>query len=212
MVPISYFASKSELDVLIESLNGFLFPGGSAELPVAAQYVFDEILRYNQEGDFIPLWGTCLGMEWILQAATRDRNVLDRVLVENLSLPLQFTSEARHSKLFSSAPSSLMHILTAENITMNNHQYGIYLDSFRSNRVLNSFFKVLSTSSDTFGRKFVSTIEAAGYPIYGVQWHPEKNIFEYVSAATLSQHSLPKYALNMLLLATCQSFCSFICQ
>ena len=40
-------------------------------------------------------------------------------------------------------------------------------------------FHITSTNVDTQNRSFVSTIEAKDYPFYGVQYHPEKNNFEY---------------------------------
>jgi gamma-glutamyl hydrolase len=47
---------------------------------------------------------------------------------------------------------------------------------------LNQFFNILSTNQDQTDPEltFISTIEAKNYPIYGVQWHPEKNQFEFV--------------------------------
>jgi len=40
-------------------------------------------------------------------------------------------------------------------------------------------FDVLSTNSDRQGVDFVSSIEAKDFPIYGTQWHPEKNAYEW---------------------------------
>lgn len=39
--------------------------------------------------------------------------------------------------------------------------------------------KILSTNKDRDSAEFVSTIESRRYSFYGVQWHPEKNNFEY---------------------------------
>jgi gamma-glutamyl hydrolase len=38
---------------------------------------------------------------------------------------------------------------------------------------------MLSTNKDRQGVEFVSMIEAFKYPIFGSQWHPEKNNFEW---------------------------------
>lgn len=38
---------------------------------------------------------------------------------------------------------------------------------------------MLSTNVDRKGRVFGSTIEGKRYPVFGTQWHPEKNIFEW---------------------------------
>ena len=65
---------------------------------------------------------------------------------------------------------------------MNNHHYGIFTEHFETTEELSSFYKVLSTNDDLQGVNFVSTIEAYKYPIFGTQWHPEKNIFEWQKA------------------------------
>ena len=45
----------------------------------------------------------------------------------------------------------------------------------------NDFFQVLSTSTDKKGTQYVSTVEAKhSLPVFGVQWHPEKNQFEWL--------------------------------
>ncbi|KAL5499772.1 hypothetical protein EMCRGX_G011232 [Ephydatia muelleri] len=54
----------------------------------------------------------------------------------------------------------------------------------KSNLKLKKFYDVLSTNYDRKKTEFVSTIEAFDYPFYGVQWHPEKNNFEW----TIKEH------------------------
>lgn len=44
---------------------------------------------------------------------------------------------------------------------------------------MTSFFNVLSTNVDRKGREFISGWESKKFPIYGTQWHPEKNPFEW---------------------------------
>ena len=39
---------------------------------------------------------------------------------------------------------------------------------------------VLSTNKDWSEREFISTLELTNYPIYGLQFHPEKNNYEWV--------------------------------
>jgi len=38
---------------------------------------------------------------------------------------------------------------------------------------------VLSTNKDKLGNTFISTWEGNNYPVYGIQWHAEKNQFEW---------------------------------
>lgn len=182
MVPINYYATDEELDEVFSKVNGFFFTGGDAEFPSSAQYIFDKTVAANAAGDFMPLWGTCMGFEWLLMSATRDKDILDpkqgQMDAYNISLPLDFTASAPASKMFSLAPSSIYNILESQNVTMNNHHYGIWTEHFLATESLSSFFDVLSTNVDRNGDSFISTIEAFDFPIFGSQWHPEKNLFE----------------------------------
>lgn len=182
VVPINYYSSKSDLDKVFSSINGLFFPGGGAVFPQSAQYMFDKAVAANDAGDFFPVWGTCMGFQWLLISASRNADILDppsgQMDAYNLSIPLDFTAEAKSSRLFSDA-GKLFGVLAKENVTMNNHHYGIFTDHFYQTDSLSSFFKVLSTNKDRKGVEFISTIEAFKYPIYGSQWHPEKNNFEY---------------------------------
>jgi len=94
-------------------------------------------------------------------------------------MPLDFTSDYQQSRLFSSFPDSLLSILESENVTTNFHHDGIDPSSYSKNSQLKGFFHVLSTNKDALGRPFVSTIEAWQYPIYGVQWHPERPQYDF---------------------------------
>lgn len=101
--------------------------------------------------------------------------------------------------MFASASREVMEIISTENVTMNNHHYGIYTSHFEETDSLTSFFNgilflycnffamqvviiifmiVLSNNKARDGVEFVSTMEAFNYPIFGTQWHPEKNDFE----------------------------------
>lgn len=184
VVPINYYSSDAEIDELLPNLNGVLFPGGASPYPAAAQHTFDKIVEMNDAGDFMPLWGTCMGFQWLLISAARDTSILDpsdgSVLDSyNVSLPLDFTPAAMGSKLFADASVHMMEMLAKENVTMNNHHYGMFPQHFESIDALSSFYNLLSTNEDQQGVEFISTIEAYKYPIFGSQWHPEKNNFEW---------------------------------
>lgn len=180
VVPINYYANQTELDFFISKLNGFMFPGGSSSFPSSAQYVYDQSVKSN-----LPLWGTCMGFQWLLIAQSKDHNILDPKSGQfdsyNYSIPLDFVPNLTLSKtkIFENAPNEIIKILANENVTMNNHHYGIYTDNFISTKSLNSFFRLISTNYDRGTNNFVSTIESFNYPIYGTQWHPEKNPFEF---------------------------------
>ena len=113
---------------------------------------------------------------------------------ENISLALELTPAANTSRLFgphASMPghrdrspaeaANLQHYLsdTRNPPTMNNHQAGLSPEALTANKALGSLFDILSTNHDRDRNPFVSTIEGRKYPIFGVQWHPEKNNLEW---------------------------------
>jgi len=185
VVPIDFDATDAELDSLLGSLNGLLFPGGGAAFPKSAQYAFDKVRAMNDAGDPFPLWGTCMGFQWLLLAASDV--ALDPPTGQmdsyNISLSLNFTSTYADSRVLGGAPVAVLEALSREAVTMNNHHYGIYPDHFASTPALSSFYNLLSTSQDRQGVPFVSMMEAFNYPIFGSQWHPEKNNFEWAETA-----------------------------
>lgn len=197
VAPIMYDATKEELDRIFEGVNGIFFPGGGAEFPEGAQYLFDRAIEANDKGDFFPMWGTCMGFQWLLISTSRDTNILDpkdgTVMDSyNYTIPLEFTKKAQDSRLFGSASRHIMDVLATQNVTMNNHHYGIWTDHFYQTPSLYNFFDVLSVNRDKNNLEFVSTIEAKKYPIYGSQWHPEKNNFEWGK----EDDGIPKEGIN----------------
>jgi gamma-glutamyl hydrolase len=176
-VPVSYYSSDAEIDAIMKEVNAFFFPGGGSALPAAAQRVVDAALNVSESGGFFPVYGICLGFEWIVKAVGGDHILGSGFDSENISLPLRFTDAATSSRFFSDA--STRALLAKEPLTMNNHQQGLSPTAFKNSSELSSVFHVLSTNADRKGQEFVSSIEGRSAPIYGTQYHPEKNIFEW---------------------------------
>ncbi len=57
-----YNTDEAELDHLFSSINGLLFIGGGANPSDASRYMFNLALEANKNGDYFPVWGTCLGI------------------------------------------------------------------------------------------------------------------------------------------------------
>ena len=90
-----------------------------------------------------------------------------------------------------------MRKLTKEKVTINFHEncltptnFTKYVANFSTHLELNlhnlryklgNFWKPLSYNFDSNKLKYISTIEAKKYPFVGVQFHPEKNIFEWAT-------------------------------
>jgi gamma-glutamyl hydrolase len=65
----------------------------------------------------------------------------------------------------------------------------------------------VSINNDREGRTFISTIEAHnGWPIYGSQWHPEKNIWEWTPEEVIN-HSLDAVVVTQYMLVPARMLC-----
>jgi len=200
VVPLHYRSSPAELQSLVSRLNGVLFTGGGTDLRPgqpffdSAQVVYDYALAANARGDVFPLWGTCMGFQLMCILAANDPSVLASNAFDSYNLPIPITpsSGARTSRLLGpdTLSDALYYAAITKNITMNNHHDGVYPDVFARNSRLNSTYNVLSTNVDRAGRPFISTIEAKSLPFYAVQWHPEKNPFEWTPMENLPHSAI----------------------
>lgn len=185
-IAIPQNADNATIDAIFSSINGVLLTGGDdVELPDSVKRLWDLAVQQNDAGNIFPIWATCLGYEMIVAlvgAKTKDEQKNLSILYknytsENIALPLHFTRHAQKSRVFSDP--NMRRIAETMNVTMNNHMNGITPLNFLKNKRLSDTFRILSTNVDRNNQPFVSTIEAINYPFIGVQWHPEKNNFEY---------------------------------
>ncbi|XP_034416594.1 gamma-glutamyl hydrolase-like [Cyclopterus lumpus] len=182
VVPVMINQTPEEYKKLFNSINGVLFPGGSANITSsgyqrAAKTFYELAIEANERGDYFPVWGTCLGYEQ-LAVLTSGKNLLSITDTTGVALPLNFLHEAKDSRIFRGFPAELLEDLALEPLTANVHQWSVTVSTHNTNKELNNFYKVVSTNTDGT-TEFVSTVEAYDYPIYGTQWHPEKNAFEW---------------------------------
>ncbi|KAF1389323.1 hypothetical protein PFLUV_G00072240 [Perca fluviatilis] len=183
VMPIRLTLNTAEYKKIFEKINGLLFIGGAVDLETSdfarvAKIFYSLALKANDEGDFFPIWGTCMGMQ-LLTVLVAGENLLANTTAENIALPLNLTTEASSSRMFEGFPNKFMRALTKEPLTGNFHHYGLTVETFQENEKLRSFFSLLSTNVAENEVHFVSTIEGKRYPFYGVQWHPEVNRFQW---------------------------------
>ncbi|XP_031133126.2 zgc:171566 [Sander lucioperca] len=183
VVPIRINRTEQEYTNIFYSINGLLLPGGDVDLQTsqfsqAAKIFYDLALKANDAGDYFPIWGTCQGFQQ-LSVLTANKNLLTLTDTKAVALPLTLTPAAQSSRLFRSFPKDLLQSLAEENVTSNFHRWSLSMQNYSRNAKLKRFYKVLSTNND--GKKeFISTMEAYRYPLYAVQWHPEKSPFEWI--------------------------------
>jgi len=71
--------------------------------------------------------------------------------------------------------STIIKQLSTQNSTINNHEWSLpAVDVFAND------YRTLSFTISPMGQKFVSSMEQKSKPIYGMQFHAEKPIFEWI--------------------------------
>uniref|UniRef100_A0A3Q2E2S2 folate gamma-glutamyl hydrolase n=1 Tax=Cyprinodon variegatus TaxID=28743 RepID=A0A3Q2E2S2_CYPVA len=173
VVPVMINMTMEEYKTLFSSINGVLYPGGGVSIissgyQRAAKAFYDLAIEANKQGDYFPVWGTCLGFEQLMYL-TSGKSLLSFTNTSGIALPLNFTEGSRMFKAF---PPELMRALSSEPLTENSHHWSLATSI--------SFGVVEQDSCHDY--RFLSSLTsdpAYNYPIYGTQWHPEKNAFEW---------------------------------
>lgn len=192
VVPIKVNQPDSYYKTVFDSINGLLIPGGGASLVSsgygkAGSILYDLAIEANNNGDFFPVWGTCLGFELLLYLSAGRKNFLTPCNSYNRASSLKFLSDASVSRLYQRAPNDVLKTLSKEKSTSNFHHWCMTKENLTASS-LNNFYRPLATSTDDDGLEFVATIEAIDYPFWGVQFHPEKNVYEWGANLTSVPH------------------------
>ncbi|CAL4100204.1 unnamed protein product, partial [Meganyctiphanes norvegica] len=184
VVPILTHQDDDYYTTIADSINGILLPGGGVSITsssgygYAADFLYEKVLSKWESGVTLPLWGTCLGFETLTYLLAGRHRWLTLCSAENKVDPLLLEENFEDSYLFQDMPNNVLEDLIYENTTINFHRWCMTRENFTASGLIDDV-KLLSTNVDYNGLEFVSTMEHKELPIYGVQWHPEKNPFEW---------------------------------
>uniref|UniRef100_A0A8C9PFV6 folate gamma-glutamyl hydrolase n=1 Tax=Spermophilus dauricus TaxID=99837 RepID=A0A8C9PFV6_SPEDA len=161
-----------------------LFPGGSVDLKRSdyaqvAKIFYDLAIQSYDDGDYFPVWGTCLGFEELTYLVSGDGECLLTHTEHTVAvtLPLNFTGGEDYSCCF-----------TRQLSKSGTHKWRLFIKNFTLNEKLSKFFSVLTTNRDD-KIEFISSMEGYKYPVYGVQWHPEKAPYEWEKLQGISHEA-----------------------
>ncbi|CAH1108101.1 unnamed protein product [Psylliodes chrysocephalus] len=183
VVPVWIGQNKEYYERVVNYTNGILFPGGGTYFNEtdgygeAARQIYKLALESNARGVYYPILGICLGMQVLVFSHIGTDIRIHRSL-KHTAVPLDFTEGYEKSKLFSNTPKHILHILKSKNVTHNLHRYSITEEILNKHRLLDQW-RILSTNRGDDENEFISSMEHKNFPIYGIQFHPEKNIFEF---------------------------------
>lgn len=113
---------------------------------------------------------------------TNNTKALGKSYARYVNLKLDFTEEAKTSRLYRNLDPALATAVSEHRLTFHEHEDGVPLSYFNDDSLgLNKVFNLLGTAVDVDNIPIVSTIEHKTLPIYGVAFHPEKTIFDFAA-------------------------------
>lgn len=169
---------------MLNRVNGLYFPGSSHlfENPYGygefARTVFPIINEINERGDYFPVWGVCYGFQLFFKLSFGNKNPLTDCAAYSFRTNIELRDRFNESRLFAGVPQDIIDIYTKQNITSHFHNFCM-TEKNLTDYGLDEEYRLISVSTDKNGLEFISTHEHKRYPYYGVQYHPEKNLFEW---------------------------------
>lgn len=174
VVPIPY--DSHDIEELFHTVNGLVIPGGDMPYIMDNPQFISNITKIFElsleKKEYFPIWGTCFGFEMLLFLVGGFTTL--KGYDAHGFYPMKITDEGHSSRMMRSFSKEYKVYLEKKKSTMQNHAYGISVEDFMSNLHLRRFYTILATSVDNSGKEYICAIEAKSYPIYGVQFHPER--------------------------------------
>ena len=99
VIPILYDEDQLSLENKLKMIDGLFYPGGAGDYYRNGKYLFNRIRQINEAGRYMPIWGTCLGFEAILNYT--NPNILKPFGIRHQSLNIELINNGRNSQLYS---------------------------------------------------------------------------------------------------------------
>ena len=195
VMPIMYDESDTVTTTKLSQINGVLFPGGATDLINSdltytdymkkGETILNYIKNANDDGTTYPLLAIWLGFEELAILEVSHKLIRSSFDSDDVSLNLTFVEDTSNSKMYSEFSSSMISDLEDYSLTYNHHNLGITRTTFNKYSALYDYYTVTTISYDNNGKEFISSMEHKTYPFFGLQWHPEKNIFIWKSSLNI---------------------------
>lgn len=200
VLPILLNQEDDYYERIFHKTNGLFLPGGdnslnpSLKTPMleAAKILFKLAIDANDNGNYYPIWGTCLGFE-LLSVLIDGKNILSSCENHGYSRSVRGIDRgflfSQDTKIFPFSgdlsfdySGEIYNIIQANNLTYFYHRKCLddKTDEYRTSKT-SKFFKTLAYAKDQSGNEFIAIAEGHKYPFFGVQFHPEKPPFELIS-------------------------------
>ena len=170
VIPIPY--DTTDYEYYFYKINGLCIPGGETTFILKNKKFCETATRFIELSlrEYFPIWGTCFGFQFLISAIGGIRKFKE--YPSHGLYPIHIVGDG--GRLFNSFSPKYIEYLQNNKSSSNNHEYGISPDDFLANDHLRRFYNITATAIDEIGKEYVTAIEGKYYPIYGVQWHPER--------------------------------------
>lgn len=200
VIPLKFSSSLDEIDNLLSMVNGVLFTGGdspfwvkNSSVPIysiyseRACYIYNKVKEINNRGDFLPLLGICQGHEVIHICENKEFDTIGNFNgMPPYNRAHNFRKEVFQSPVFNTKRESIslevLSILGTTEVSSLAHNLGISIETYEKYPMFKQNFVVLSTMFDKSEKEFIGIVQSKKYPIFSMQFHPEKNMFEFYRA------------------------------
>jgi len=212
-VPIAIPWDLPELQLinLLNSINGILFTGGDATLweedhgtdevvfsnfTKRAIFVFNYAIHLNDKGIHFPVYGICQGFEISTMGVAGNHHVIDFYRHPGQLDTVDILEAGLESRMFKGMPDNVVAFMRDQRSVFYNHRFGFNMSLLEENEVLKNFFIITAKGADDNGKEFIAAMEAKEYPIYIVQYHPERVLSESNNKTVFSH---PQEAVDAIL-------------
>ena len=199
IIPIPWDLPNSTLDMLLDNVNGILFPGGGTRLgnngvPTsygwAGKYIIERAINKNQQGEYFPIWGTCLGYQLVAEVFAQNFSSLIKIKTgSNLPKKLTLTIPGLLGKMFNVMDKTLEYDIQHETLTYFDHNHTIGFNEWEKNENLRTNFTITSFTDNGNSTPYAASVEGTQMPVFGTQFHPEKPGFEWANKANINSSS-----------------------
>jgi len=205
VVPIQYDLPIPIINGLLNQIDGLLLIGGTIEGIVvekhhykflsSLQYIVSKITHFNLIGNYFPIFSICLGFELLpIVAMHDDVSVQSDCFINHKQITI-FRDVGPRSMKFTQISNDEKNIMISKpmqeefteeekkKIGKNESVFMFHNKSFMMDekymKEYEDFLKVTAYTEKN-GRKYISMYQFKSLPFYGVQFHPEKVLYEWL--------------------------------
>ena len=180
VIPILPWYSKEKINHILDKVNGVIWQGGMRNLRIGGhfenlnKYILEKIINKNDKNTYFPMFLICQGFELVHILMANNTKILSDYTAMKYFIPMEINNNTRSSNMYSKLDEKDFQTFTKSNSTVHYHKYGFEPELYNKYKIFSDFFNINSFGYDRNGKKFIGSVEAKKYPIYAVQYHPEK--------------------------------------